>query len=134
MAKLSTIEGIGEIYAGKLQAAGITSVESLLKQGASTAGRKSIAENAGVSDKLLLEWLNHADLMRVNGVGSEYADLLEAAGVDTVPELAQRNPDNLYAKMLEIDGEKHLVRRTPTAAQVADWVSQAKDLPRVITY
>jgi predicted flap endonuclease-1-like 5' DNA nuclease len=83
---------------------------------------------------LILEWVNHADLFRIKGVGEEYADLLEEAGVDTVPELAQRNPANLHAKLGEVNAAKKLVRRLPTAAQVTDWVDQAKALPRVITY
>jgi predicted flap endonuclease-1-like 5' DNA nuclease len=134
MAKLAHIEGIGESYSAKLEAAGINSPEQLLKMGATSAGRKEIAKKTGISDQLLLQWINHVDLYRVKGIGSEYADLLEAAGVDTVPELAQRNPDNLYKKMLETNEAKKLVRRPPSAAQVADWVAQAKKLPRVIQY
>jgi predicted flap endonuclease-1-like 5' DNA nuclease len=134
MAKLAHIEGIGEAYSKKLEAAGISSPEQLLKAGATPAGRKEIAQKAGISDQLILQWINHVDLYRVKGIGSEYADLLEAAGVDTVPELAQRNPDNLYKKMLDTNEAKKLVRRPPSAAQVADWVAQAKKLPRVIQY
>ncbi len=134
MTKLTKIEGIGATYAEKLQAIGIDSIEALLEQGASSAGRKAIVEKTGISDKLLLTWVNHADLFRVKGIGEEYADLLEAAGVDTVPELAQRNPENLHAKMVTVNQEKKLVRQVPGAAQVASWVSQAKELPRVITH
>ncbi len=134
MTNLTKIEGIGATYAEKLQAIGIDSVESLLEQGASAAGRKAIAEKTGISGKLILEWVNHADLFRVKGIGEEYADLLEAAGVDSVPELAQRNPANLHAKMIEVNQEKKLVRQVPGAAQVADWVAQAKELPRVVTH
>ena len=134
MAKLTTVEGIGEIYAQKLHNAGIATTGALLDKGATPQGRQTLAEEAGISDKLILEWVNHADLFRIKGVGEEYADLLEEAGVDTVPELAQRNPANLHAKLGEVNAAKKLVRRLPTAAQVTDWVEQAKALPRVITY
>jgi len=134
MAKITSIEGIGDVYAEKLSAVGITTVEGLLEAGASPAGRKDLAAKTDISAKLILEWVNRADLARVKGIGEEYADLLEAAGVDTVPELAQRNPDNLHAKMAEVNEAKTLVRKLPTASQVADWVAQAKELPRVITY
>ena len=134
MAKLENIEGIGGIYAQKLREAGVGSTDALLEQGATPKGRKEIAEKAAISEKLILEWVNHADLFRVKGVGEEYADLLEEAGVDTVPELAQRNPENLYQKMLEANQEKNLVRRPPALSQVSDWVEQAKGLPRAISY
>jgi predicted flap endonuclease-1-like 5' DNA nuclease len=134
MAKIIDIEGIGDVYAQELQAADIQTTDDLLKAGASAKGRDALAEKSGISRKLILEWVNHADLFRIKGVGEEYSDLLEEAGVDTVPELAQRNPENLYAKMVEINEEKELVRRLPSQGQVADWVAQAKELPRVITY
>jgi len=134
MAKLEYVEGIGEVYAEKLRAAGITSAEKLLKEGATPKGRKEIAEKAGINDKLVLEWVNHVDLFRVKGVGQEYADLLEEAGVDTIPELAQRNPENLYEKMADVNAEKALVRILPGRNEVADWVEQAKQLPRMIHY
>ena len=134
MAKLEKIEGIGDVYAGKLREAGVATVEGLLKAGATPSGRKDLAEKTGIGDALILEWVNHADLFRIKGVGEEYSDLLEEAGVDTVPELAQRNPENLYAKMAETNAAKDLVRKLPSASQVADWVEQAKGLDRVITY
>ena len=134
MTKLMKIEGIGEIYAGKLEEAGITTVEALLEQGVTPKGREEMAEKTGISGKLILEWVNHADLFRIKGVGEEYADLLEAGGVDTVPELAQRNPKNLYQKLTDVNQEKKLVRQLPSQAQVQGWVAQAKDLPRKITY
>jgi predicted flap endonuclease-1-like 5' DNA nuclease len=134
MAKLTTVEGIGETYALKLHNAGIATTGALLQKGTTPQGRRALAEATGISDKLILEWVNHADLFRIKGVGEEYADLLEEAGVDTVPELAQRNPANLHAKLGEVNAAKKLVRRLPTAAQVTDWVDQAKALPRVITY
>ena len=134
MAKLETIEGIGDVYAQKLRAAGVDTTDALLSQGSTPKDRQEIAEKAGISGKLILEWVNHADLFRITGVGEEYADLLEEAGADTVPELAQRNPENLYQKMQQVNAEKKLVRRTPALSQVSDWVAQAKGLERVVTY
>lgn len=134
MAKLIDVEGIGEVYAQKLKAAGVGSTEALLKVGATPKGRQELAEKTGVSEKLILEWVNHVDLFRIRGVGSEYSDLLEAAGVDTVPELAQRNPGHLLEKMTAVNAEKKLVRRLPVLSQVQSWVEQAKSLPRQITY
>ncbi len=132
--KLSDIEGIGNSYAEKLADAGIQNQEALLMQGATVKGRKELADKSGISEKRLLGWCNRADLARIKGVGEEYADLLEHSGVDTVPELAQRNADNLYEKLKEINEEKKLVRQTPPLGKVEDWVRQAKDLPRIITY
>lgn len=134
MTNLIKVEGIGEIYAGKLAAKGISTAEELLEKGASPQGRKNIAAETGISAKLLLEWINHVDLFRIKGVGEEYADLLEASGVDTIPELAQRNPENLYGKLVEVNDKKKLVRRLPSDSQVKDWIEQAKELPRVINY
>lgn len=134
MAKLVQIEGIGAAYAEKLGAAGIQTTQALLEKGATPAGRQEIAEKSGISDKLILQWVNHADLFRIKGIGEEYADLLEAAGVDTVPELAQRNPENLFQKLVSVNQEKKLVRKLPPQAAVSDWVEQAKRLPRIITY
>ena len=134
MTKLVDIEGIGEAYAAKLEAAGLTSIENLLEVCSTKKGRNDIADKSGVSESLILGWANRADLSRVKGVSTQYADLLECAGVDTVPELAQRNAENLQAKMAEVNEEKNLVRQVPSASQVTDWVAQAKDLPRVITH
>lgn len=134
MTKLTDIEGIGDSYAAKLADAGVTSAENLLKTCCDKKGRVKIAEATGLSEKLILNWANQADLSRIKGVSTQYAELLEKAGVDTVPELAQRNSDNLAAKMAEINEEKSLVRKVPTANQVADWVAQAKKLPKVITH
>ncbi len=134
MAKLNYIEGIGEVYQEKLQAVGIDSVAKLLEAGKTKKGRVELAEKADITEKLILEWVNHADLMRIKGVGSEYADLLEAAGVDTVVELGKRRADNLTAKMAEVNAEKKLVRREPVLKMVEKWVAQAKELPRVIEY
>ena len=134
MAKLTEIEGIGEVNAGKLSDAGLTTVESLLEKGASPAGRKEIAEASGIGEGVILGWVNKADLMRINGVGEEYSDLLEASGVDTVPELAQRNAANLTAKMTEVNEAKNLVRALPAESVVEDWIAQAGKLDRVITH
>ena len=134
MAKLNDIEGIGGVYQQKLVSMGIATTEALLEKGSTPKGRKEIAEKTGISDGLILQWVNHVDLFRIKGVGSEYADLLEAAGVDTVPELAQRKPENLLEKMAATNQEKELVRRLPVLSQVKSWVDQAKNLPRVVTY
>ena len=134
MTKLTKIEGIGEKYAEKLQAAGVTSVEQLLEEGATPQGRKRLAEKANISSTSILKWVNRADLFRIKGIGEEYADLLEAAGVDTVPDLGQRKAENLYQKLLEVNEARKLVRRPPIQAQVAEWIEQAKNLPRVVQY
>ena len=134
MAKLTDVEGIGAKYAAKLAEAGCKTQNDLLKDGGEKKGRKALAEKSGISEKQILKWVNRADLARIKGVGSEYADLLEYAGVDTVPELAQRNAANLHAKMAEINEEKKLVRAMPSASQVEKWVAQAKGLPRAINY
>jgi DNA-binding XRE family transcriptional regulator len=134
MTKIIDVEGIGPAYAGKMKAAGVATVETLLKKGATTKGRKELAEKSGISEAKILEWVNHADLFRVKGIGSEYSDLLEAAGVDTVPELAQRKAENLFQKLVEVNKTKKLVRRLPVLSQVENWIDQAKRLPRVIQY
>lgn len=134
MAKIVDVEGIGPAYASKLQAAGIATTDDLLEKGATQAGRKEIETATGISGKLILEWVNHVDLWRIKGVGSEYADLLEEAGVDTVPELAQRKAANLYEKLVAVNQEKKLVRKLPVADQVAAWIEEAKDLPRIVKY
>lgn len=132
--KLSVIEGIGESYQAKLFAAGVRSMAALLAHGAKGKGRQELAEATGISGKLILEWINHADLMRVKGIGPEYADLLEEAGVDTVAELAQRKPENLFAKLGEVNQARKLVRKLPTLKQVQGWVEQAGALPRLVEY
>lgn len=134
MTKLEDIEGIGTTYAGKLKRIGIKSLKSLLEKGATPKGRAEIAEKAAIGEKFILEWVNHADLFRIKGVASEYSDLLEEAGVDTVVELAQRKADNLLEKMTEINLQKQLVRRLPVLSQVDSWVKQAKSLPRKVQY
>lgn len=134
MAKLTEIEGVGDVYAKKLQAINITTQEQLLTEGARPDGRKAIADRSGISPKLILSWLNRADLARIKGIGEEYADLLEVAGVDTVPELAQRNAANLHVKMVEANTNRNLVRQMPSENQVQDWIEQAKSLDRALFY
>jgi predicted flap endonuclease-1-like 5' DNA nuclease len=135
MAKIEVIEGIGKAYAQKLRGMGIASVEALLEKGATPKGRQDIADQTGISGKLILKWVNHADLFRITGVGEEYAELLEACGVDTVVELALRRADNLTHTLIEVDKTRPvMVRRLPTESQVEGWIQEAKTLPRVVTY
>ncbi|NNF55041.1 MAG: DUF4332 domain-containing protein [Acidimicrobiales bacterium] len=134
MAKIETIEGVGPALAKKFQGAGVRTCEKLLADGATKKGRKALAASSGVSEDKILAFVNCADLMRVNGVGSEYSELLEKAGVDTVKELKNRRPDNLTAKMVEVNAKKKLVRRTPSEKVVTKWVAQAKKLPAVVKY
>lgn len=132
--KIIDIEGIGPVYAEKLIAAGIDTAAKLLDKCAAPAGRKALEEETAISGKLILTWTNHADLYRVKGIGPQFAELLEAAGVDTVKELGHRNAANLAAKMLEVNEEKHLVRRVPVEIEVQRMIDQAKELPGVMTY
>ena len=132
--KLLEIEGIGPAFAEKLTAAGVKSIEKLLEMGSTPKGRKELAAKSGLGDNKILEWVNRADLFRVKGVGSEYGDLLEASGVDTVVELATRKAENLTKKMAEVNAQKKLVRQLPSEKQVAAWIDHAKTLPRVVTY
>lgn len=134
MANLTKIEGIGETSAEKLKEHGITTTDTLLEKGSTPKGRVEIATKTGLGEKRILRWVNMADLFRVKGIGEEYADLLEAAGVDTVPELAQRNAKNLTEKMTTVNEEKKLVRATPTESRVSEWIDQAKTLPRKVEY
>jgi predicted flap endonuclease-1-like 5' DNA nuclease len=134
MAKLIDVEGIGDVYAGKLLEAGIETTEAFLEAGKTPQGRRDIAARTGISGTLILEWINHVDLFRIKGIGEEYADLLEEAGVDTVVELAQRNADNLYTALVAANERKKLVRQLPALTQVTHWIEQARELPRMITY
>jgi len=134
MASLVAVEGIGVVYAGKLKEAGVRSTQALLKAGASPKARQALAAQTGIGDALILRWVNHVDLFRVKGVGEEYADLLEAAGVDTVVELALRQPRNLFEKLAAVNQTRQRVRRLPTQAQVKNWIAQAKRLRRAVTY
>ncbi len=134
MASIDTIEGIGHKQATSLRKARIRTVEALLKKGATRKGRRDISSSTGISETLILEWVNRADLMRVRGVGEEYSDLLEAAGVDTIKELRRRNPANLLAAMVEINVGNSLVRRLPTYAMVERWVAHAGELEPIVTH
>jgi len=134
MTKLTTIEGIGPAFEEKLNGAGIGSCEALLEKGATRAGRATIVADSGIDESRIQRFVNHADLCRIKGVGGEFSELLEAAGVDSVPELAQRNADNLAAKMVEVNNAKALVRVVPGAETIAGWVDQAKTLPKIVTH
>jgi len=134
MTKLEVVEGIGPVYAAQLRAAGIATIEALLQNGATPTGRQDLEQKSGIGHALILEWVNLADLMRIRGVGEEYSDLLEEAGVDTVKELRNRVPENLYEAIVKTNEVKSLVRRLPTLDMVRDWVRQAKALPPKVTY
>jgi predicted flap endonuclease-1-like 5' DNA nuclease len=133
MTNVEEIEGVGPAYAEKLEGAGVDTVEGLLDAGATPDGRGELADQTGLSEHLILTWVNHSDLFRITGVAGEYAELLEASGVDPVPELAQRNAGNLQARMAEVNEEK-LVRRVPSESEVGSWVTEAKTLPRRVDY
>lgn len=130
MASVEEIEGVGGSYAEKLSSAGLGTTEALLGDGATPEGRKGIADKTGISGTLILKWVNHADLIRINGVAGQYAELLEAAGVDTVVELAQRNVVNLAQKLAEVNEKKNLTNRVPSESEVGRWIEEAKGLPR----
>jgi predicted flap endonuclease-1-like 5' DNA nuclease len=134
MTHINEIEGIGASHAEKLAAAGITTVEGLLEAGATSHGRIALEEKTGISHHHLLKLVNQADLFRVQGVGRQYAELLRAAGVDTVLELAQRRGDHLHAKLVEINEKHHHVKELPSQEHVIKWVEQALALPRVVEY
>lgn len=131
---IEEIEGIGPSYGAKLNGAGIKTTANLLKKGAAPAGRKAISEASGISEKMILEWCNLADLMRIKGIGKQFSELLEAAGVDTVKELRNRNAANTAAKMAETNAEKKLTRAVPSESQVQGWIDQAKVMTPVLTY
>jgi len=132
--KIEEIEGIGPVFAEKLTHAGIKTVELLLEKGATKAGRKAIAEETGIEESKILKWVNMADLFRIKGIASQFAELLEAAGVDTVKELRNRNAENLHAKLTEVQTDKKLTRAVPALSSVSDFIEQAKTLPPVVTY
>ena len=132
--KILDIEGIGPVYAAKLEKVGVRTTDALLKKGSSPEDRRLLVEASGIGEHLILEWVNLADLYRIKGVGSQYSDLLEEAGVDTVVELATRVPQHLLDKLVEVNQAKNLVNKMPGINQVANWIKQAKKLPRVITY
>ena len=132
--KIVDVEGIGPVYAEKLVAAGIDNTEKLLEKCSKPAGRKALEEETGISGKLILTWTNHCDLMRINGVGPQFSELLEAAGVDTVKEFRNRNAANLQAKLEEINAQKNLTNRVPSLKEVEKMIEQAKELPPMIEY
>lgn len=134
MAKLEYVEGIGPKYAQTLRDAGIRSTNDLLKKGGTPEGRKKIVKDSGISSKLILEWVNHVDLFRIKGIGSEYADLLEAVGVDSVVELSKRVPKNLFDAIISLNQKKKLVRIFPNLKRVTGWIAQAKKLPRAVSH
>ncbi len=132
--KIIDVEGIGEVYGLKLKEVGINTVEQLLEKGCKPAGRKALEEETGISGKLILTWCNHADLMRIKGVGPQFSELLEAAGVDTVKEFRNRVPANLQPKLEEVNEKKHLVGRVPSLSEVERMVAQAKELEPKMEY
>jgi len=133
--KLEEVEGIGPINAEQLALGGIATGDALLEQGATAGGRAAIEKATGISGTLILKWVNRVDLMRVKGVGSEYSDLLEVAGVDSPAELAQRNPANLATTFEEVVAARPgIVRRIPTETEVAGWVAEAKTLPKIVEH
>ena len=132
--KIIDIQGVGDVYAQKLIAAGINTVDDLLEKGKTAKGRKELEAATEISGKLILTWVNHADLFRIKGIRAQFSELLEAAGVDTVKELATRRADNLAAKMLEVNEQKHLTKVVPTEKMLQDMIDQAKNLPAVVTY
>ena len=134
MTKIIDVEGIGKKYTDKLTKAGIRSTEALLKAGATPKERKELAEKTGIGDALILEWVNHVDLFRIKGVASEYSDLLEEAGVDTVVELSKRDAKKLAAALVEVSKKKNLTNAVPGEKRVKGWIAQAKKLPRAISY
>ena len=134
MANIANIEGVGPVYAAKLAEAGVTTTDKLLEVAGAKAGRVKLAVDTGVSETLVLEWVNRADLFRIKGIGEEISDLLESAGVDSVPELAARVPANLHAKLAEVNEAKQLVRQLPSLSQVEQFVAEAKTLDRVVTH
>jgi predicted flap endonuclease-1-like 5' DNA nuclease len=133
--KIEDVEGIGAVFGERLRGAGVDTTDELLEKGASRTGRAALVEATGIDGSRILEWVNHADLMRIKGVGSEYSDLLEAAGVDSPAELAQRNPANLATTFQEVVAARPgIVRRIPTQSEVEDWIAQSQRLPKVVEH
>lgn len=128
------IQGIGPNYASKLLGVGINTVAKLLEDGATRTGRLKLTETTGIPESLILTWVNHADLMRINGIGDQFAELLEAAGVDTVKELRNRVPENLHGRVTEVNAVKNLSGRVPTLKELEGMIEMAKDLEVMVTY
>lgn len=134
MASIDAIEGMSHAEATKLRKSRVRTTEALLKTASTRSGRKELSSKTGIPDKQILQWVNRADLMRVKGIGSEYADLLEVAGVDTIRELRRRNPANLLETLMVLNTRKRLVRRLPTEGMVSGWIDEAKDVDPIVTY
>jgi predicted flap endonuclease-1-like 5' DNA nuclease len=133
--RIEDIEGIGPVFGEKLRAAGVDTTEDLLERGGSRGGRTALEEATGISHAQILEWVNHADLMRIDGVGSEYSDLLEAAGVDSPTELARRNATNLAVTVQEVVAARPgIVRRVPSESEIEGWIAQAGKLEKVVEH
>lgn len=132
--KVEQIEGIGPVYASKLIEAGCKTTDDLLEQGATRSGRQKMAEATGISEKLILKWVNHSDLFRINGVAGQFAELLEASGVDTIKEFRHRVPANLKAKMDEVNAAKNICNRVPSVVELEKMIAQAKELEPKVTY
>ena len=132
--KIVDIEGVGEVYAEKLVAAGINKVSELLEKCAAPKGRKELAEATEISEKLILRWANHADLFRINGIGPQFAELLEKAGVDTVKEFRHRVAENLQPKLVEVNEQYNICGRVPALSEVQKMIDQAKELEPKMTY
>lgn len=134
MPSIDSIAGLGVRQATTLRKARIRTTEGLLKRGATRAGRKRLAKATGLSEELIMAWVNRADLMRVKGIGREYSDLLGATGVETVRELRTRKPANLHSRLVKVNEKKHLVRRLPTTEMVEGWVAHASKLNSQVKY
>jgi len=134
MAKINAIEGVGEAYEAKLKEAGIDTTEKLLEVAADKKGRTKLAKETGISEKLLLTWVNHCDLYRVKGIGPQYAEILELAGIDSVPELAKRDAASVLEKMREVNANRPVTRGLPAQKQIENWILRAKDLPKVVKH
>ncbi|HEY7526451.1 MAG TPA: DUF4332 domain-containing protein [Candidatus Limnocylindria bacterium] len=132
--KIEEVEGIGPVFAEKLGEVGIVTTDDLLERGGKKSGRAAIAIETGINEGMILEWTNHVDLMRIKGVGSEFSDMLEAAGVDSPAELAQRNPVNLAETLAELDMARNTTRRIPSAEMVAGWIAEARTMERSVEH
>ncbi len=133
--RIDEVEGIGATYAEKLSKAGVTTTEDLLERGAKPSGRDALVADTGIDRDLILQWVDHLDLMRIKGVGSEYSDLLEAAGVDSPAELARRNAGNLATTVQEVVAARpSIVRRIPSESEIQGWIDQSRDLPKIVEH
>ncbi len=132
--KLTSIQGVAAATEAKLKAAGVNSTDELLEKGATPKGREELAAKSGIGAAQILKFVNYADLMRIKGIGGQTAELLQAAGVDTVAELAKRNASNLGLKLSEVNDAKKLTGKVPPEKQLADWIEAAKTMPKKVTY